>query len=133
MIQKFLPKSANSSRMSYEIYRNKKSGDADFHAISDMYERVMREDKVLCDNAQKNLDRNVFVSGELHPKFEKAPLFFQSTAREVIREHFEREKAQGREIWPAKQKVTCNAQLSDKDEEICAALSCGAQKEVLAW
>lgn len=133
MIQKFLPKSASSSKMSYEIYRNKNSGDADFHAISDMYERVMREDKVLCDNAQKNLDRNVFVSGELHPKFEKAPLFFQSTAREVITEHFEREKAQGREIWPAKQKVPCNSQVSDKDEEICAALSCGAQKEILAW
>ncbi|KAJ5953627.1 hypothetical protein N7454_000523 [Penicillium verhagenii] len=133
MIQKFLPRSANSSKMAYEIYRNKNSGDEDFHAISDMYERVMREDKVLCDNAQKNLDRNVFVSGELHPKFEKAPLFFQSTAREVITEHFEREKAEGREIWPAKQKVPCNSQVSDKDEAICAALSCGAQKAVLAW
>ncbi|KAJ5662893.1 hypothetical protein N7507_003624 [Penicillium longicatenatum] len=133
MIQKFLPKSASSSKMSYEIYRNKNSGDADFHAISDMYERVMREDKILCDSAQKNLDRNVFVNGELHPKFEKAPLFFQSTAREIITEHFEQEKAQGREIWPAKQKVPCNSQVSDKDEEICAALSCGAQKEILAW
>lgn len=133
MIQKFLPMSASSSKMSYEIYRNKNSDDASFHAISDMYERVMREDKVLCDNAQRNLDRNVFVSGELHPKFEKAPLYFQSTAREVITEHFEREKAQGREIWPAKQKVPCNSQVSDKDEEICRALSCGAQKEILAW
>ncbi|KAJ5927789.1 hypothetical protein N7466_006745 [Penicillium verhagenii] len=133
MIQKFLPRSANSSKMAYEIYRNKNSGDEDFHAISDMYERVMREDKVLCDNAQKNLDRNVFISGELHPKFEKAPLFFQSTAREVITEHFEREKAEGREIWPAKQKVPCNSQVSDKDEAICAALSCGAQKAILAW
>lgn len=133
MIQKFLPRSANSSKMAYEIYRNKNSGDEDFHAISDMYERVMREDKVLCDNAQKNLDRNVFINGELHPKFEKAPLFFQKTAREVITEHFEREKAEGGEIWPAKQKVSCNSQVSEKDEEICASLSCGARKEILAW
>jgi hypothetical protein len=29
--------------------------------------------------------------------------------------------------------VPCNSQVSDKDEEICAALSCGAQKEILAW
>ncbi|KAJ5638311.1 hypothetical protein N7490_008190 [Penicillium lividum] len=133
MIQKFLPISASSSKMAYEIYRNKNSCEEDFHAISDMYERVMREDKVLCDNAQKNLDRNVFVNGELHPKYEKAPLFFQSTAREVITEHFEREKAEGREIWPAKQKVSCNSQISDKDEEMCASLSCGAKREVLAW
>ena len=133
MIQKFLPKSPNSSQMAYEIYRNRNSSDADFKLISDMYARVMREDKVLCNNTQKNLDRNVFTSGQLHPKYEKAPLFFQSTIREVITEHFEREKAEGREIWPAKPKLPCNAQVSEKDEELCAALSCGTQNGILAW
>ena len=119
--------------MAYEIYKNRNSSDEDFHQISDMYERVMREDKVLCDNAQKNLDRNVFVNGQLHPKFEKAPLFFQSTTREVVTEHFEREKKEGHEIWPAKRKLTADAQVSNKDEDFCAGLSCGVQKEVLAW
>lgn len=133
MVQKFLPKSPNSSKMAYEIYRNRNSSENDFRIISDMYARVMGEDKVLCNNAQKNLDRNVFVNGQLHPKFEKAPLFFQSTVRDVITEHFEREKREAREIWPAKQKLPCNAQVSEKDEEICAALSCGLQREALAW
>ncbi|KAJ5702731.1 Rieske iron-sulfur domain-containing protein [Penicillium malachiteum] len=133
MIQKFLPNSARSSKMAYEIYKNKNSSSEEFHLISDMYERVMREDKVLCDKAQRNLDRNVFISGQLHPKFEKAPLFFQTTAREVVVEHFEREKREGHEIWPAKQKVPGNSQVSDKDEAFCAGLSCGAQKEILAW
>jgi hypothetical protein len=119
--------------MAYEVYRNRNSSDADFKLISDMYARVMGEDKVLCNNQQLNLDRNVFVNGQLHPKFEKAPIFFQSTVREVITEHFEREKAEGREIWPAKRKLACNAKVSEKDEEICAAISCGAKKEVLAW
>lgn len=133
MIQKFLPSSPKNSKMDYEIYRNRNSSETDFKLISEMYARVMGEDKVLCNNAQKNLDRNVFTSGELHPKYEKAPLFFQSTVRDVITEHFEREKSAGREIWPAKPKVSCNADVSEKDEQICAALACGAQKEVLAW
>lgn len=133
MIQKFLPSGPKTSQMAYEIYRNRNSSDAEFKLISEMYARVMGEDKVLCNNAQKNLERGVFTNGELHPKYEKAPLFFQSTVREVITEHFEREKAAGEQIWPAKPKVSCNADVSEKDEEICASLACGAQKEVLAW
>lgn len=133
MVQKFLPKSTDTSQMTYEIYRNKASSDADFKLISDMYERVMREDKVLCNNAQRNLDRNVFTNGQLHPKYEKAPLFFQRTVRDVVTEHFDREKSLGQQIWPAKPKVPCDTQVSDKDEAICASLSCGFQKEVFAW
>lgn len=119
--------------MAYEVYRNRNSSEADFRLISDMYARVMGEDKVLCNNAQKNLDRGVFVNGQLHPKYEKAPLFFQSTARQVITEHYEREKAEGREIWPAKRVLPGNAQVSEKDEMLCAALACGTRKEVLSW
>jgi hypothetical protein len=133
MVQKFLPKGPNKSTMAYEIYRNRNSSDADFKRISEMYARVMGEDKVLCDNAQKNLDRGVFVNGQLHPKFEKAPLFFQNTVREVITEHFNREKAEGRQIWPARQKLPGEAKVSEQDENLCASLGCGAQKEVLAW
>ncbi|KAH6976649.1 Rieske [2Fe-2S] iron-sulfur domain-containing protein [Ilyonectria destructans] len=133
MVQKFLPSGPRSSKMAYEIYRNRNSSDADFKLISDMYARVMSEDKVLCNNAQKNLDRGVFVNGQLHPKYEKAPLFFQSSVREIITEHHEREKSEGREIWPAKQKLPCDAQVSEQDEILCANIGCGTQKKVLAW
>ncbi|CAI7567770.1 unnamed protein product [Penicillium bialowiezense] len=133
MVQKFLPKGADKSQMAYEVYRNRNSSDEDFKLISEMYARVMREDKVLCTNAQNNIDRNVFTNGQLHPKFEKAPLFFQSTVREVITEHFEREKTEGHEVWPAKPKVPCDTKVSDKDEALCASLACGPQKEILAW
>jgi hypothetical protein len=133
MVQKFIPKGPRRSQMAYEIYKNRNSSEVDFKLISEMYARVMGEDKVLCNNAQKNLDRNVFTSGQLHPKYEKAPLFFQSTVRDVITEHFEREKAEGRELWPAKPKLTCDVKASDKDEEICASLSCGANNETFSW
>lgn len=139
MVQKFLPRSPNTSTMSYEIYKNKHSTDAEFHLIADMYERVMREDKVLCDAAQRNLDRGVFVNGLMHPKYEKAPLFFQNTVRETVTQHWEREKREGREVWPAKRTMRENAGVSEVDEEICRGVECaggmggGGGKEVLAW
>jgi hypothetical protein len=133
MIQKFLPQGPKNSTMSYEIYRNRTSSESDFRLISDMYERVMREDKVLCTNAQRNLERGVFVNGQLHPKYEKAPLFFQETCREVITEHYQREVAESREIAPAKHEVDVDAEVSRSDESLCAGLACGSQRAVLAW
>ncbi|KAI0155595.1 Rieske [2Fe-2S] iron-sulfur domain-containing protein [Pestalotiopsis sp. NC0098] len=134
MVQKFLPSGPHKSTMHYEIYKNRNSSREDFELISKMYAKVMGEDKVLCDNAQKNLNAGVFVNGLLHPKFEKAPVFFQSTAREVITEHYRREKDAGREIWPARQSLPVEATVSQEDVEICDGLACGnQQKEMLVW
>lgn len=142
MVQKFHPSGPSKSRMGYEVYRNRNSAEEDFRVISDMYARVMSEDKVLCTNAQKNIDRGVFVNGELHPKYEKAPLFFQNTVRQVVKEHNERERKEGQAIWPAKQKLPFKAQVSENDEALCSEVCCRAQKskpmeavqqETLAW
>jgi hypothetical protein len=137
MIQKFLPTSPLHSTMAYEVYRRNGSSEADFHLIADMYERVMREDKVLCTNAQKNLERGVFVNGLLHPKYEKAPLFFQRTVREVVTEHYEKEKQAGKEIWPARHRVVgAGEKGSERDEEICAGIKAckdGRVDEAMEW
>ncbi|KAF2164056.1 hypothetical protein M409DRAFT_25405 [Zasmidium cellare ATCC 36951] len=133
MIQKFLPNSPIGCSMHYEVYRNKHSSDADFHEIADTYARVMSEDKALCEKAQKNLNAGVFVAGELHPRWEKGPLYFQQQVRDVITEHFQREKKAGGEIWPARQKLPEEAGVSHEDLEICKGLGCGVQKEILAW
>lgn len=133
MIQKFLPSGASSCKMHYEVYRNKHSADKDFKLIADMYARVMSEDKVLCERAQKNLNAGVIMNGELHPRWEKGPLFFQQTVREVVTEHYKREKAAGHEIWPARQKLPDDALLSLDDMEICNGISCNTRKEVLVW
>ncbi|KAJ4360853.1 uncharacterized protein N0V89_001420 [Didymosphaeria variabile] len=81
MIQKFMPNGPNQSKMAYEIYRHKNADEESFKAISEPYARVMNEDKVLCMGQQSNLDRNVFTNGLLHPKWEKAPIFFQAAVR----------------------------------------------------
>ena len=133
MIQKFLPDGPSKSSMHYEIFRNKNSSDEDFHLIADMYARVMSEDKELCRRQQKNLNAGVIVNGELHPRWEKGPLFFQQTCREVVTEHYRREKAAGHEIWPARQQLPDTAYVSQEDLEICNGLSCSTPQEVMAW
>nr|OQO23825.1 hypothetical protein B0A51_08147 [Rachicladosporium sp. CCFEE 5018] len=131
MLQKFLPSSATESRMSYEIYRNKKSSEHDFKLISEMYARVMAEDKDLCAGQQKNLDAGVYEAGELHPRWEKGPLYVQSQVREAVTEHFELERKAGKQIWPAKH--TSVAEIGG-EEDICAALeNCAEDRKELVW
>lgn len=61
------------------------------------------------------------------------PLHFQSQVREVITEHFRREKTEGREIWPARQQLPKDA-VSESDMEICNGLACGGSvPEILSW
>lgn len=115
MIQKFMPRGPSETQIEYEIYRNKNSSEEDFHLIADMYARVMAEDKALCTNAQQNL--GVYTSGELHPRWEKGPLHFQQSIRDMIYEHVEKEKKAGEEIWPARQVV------ENKDEALCRGLT----------
>lgn len=95
--------------MRYEVYRQKDATDENFNLISDMYKRIMSEDKYLCVHSQKNLSAGVFINGQLHPEMEKGPLHFQKTVREVVMEHRKKEEAVGHEIWPAQQLLPPNA------------------------
>ena len=114
--------------MRYEVYRNKHSSDADFKVIDDMYKRIMSEDKYLCAHAQRNLNAGVFINGEMHPEMERGPLYFQKTVREVVREHYNKEREAGREIWPAQQRIPETAGVSQRDAEFCSAVDCCREK-----
>lgn len=57
--------------MEYEVYRHKDATDEEFTYISDMFKNILKEDKDLCNAAQKNLNGSVFINGELHPHAEK--------------------------------------------------------------
>ncbi|KAK5069120.1 hypothetical protein LTR64_008456 [Lithohypha guttulata] len=133
MLQRFLPYEPTKSSMHYQIFRNKNSSDKDFKLISEMYARVVSEDKALCEQVQKNLNAGIIVNGELHPRLEKGPLYFQKVDREAIRAHVELEKAAGGEIWPARQKLPGSAQVSLEDEELCAGLACQTDQKKLLW
>lgn len=133
-MQRFVPHGARKATMSYEVYRNKNATDEDFERVNQMYKRIMSEDKVLCDAAQRNVDAGVFISGLLHPRMEKGPLYFQKLCREAVTEHHDREKAAKKEIWPARQQIPETEVLSEKDIEFCSGLACSTeQQEALAW
>jgi hypothetical protein len=95
--------------MEYEVYRHKDASDKDFERIDSIFKRILSEDKWLCNNAQKNLNAGVFVNGEMHPRLESGPRFFQESVRKHLQTHRKQEEAAGKEIWPARQisKQTC--------------------------
>lgn len=134
-MQRFVPVGPTRSAMRYEVYRNKNSSDADFQTISAMYKRIMSEDKELCTNAQRNLNAGVFVNGEMHPRMEKGPLFFQKLVREIVTSHHAKETQANREIWPARQNLPKIAVVSEKDINFCSALDCCSKEkqEALAF
>jgi hypothetical protein len=116
--------------MKYEVYRNKNSTDEDFNLISDIYKRIMSEDKLLCASAQRNINTGVFVNGEMHPKMEKGPLYFQKLVRDSLAEHRELETRVGEEIWPARQSLPKSAVAAEKDMKFCSAVDCGKVNRV---
>lgn len=132
-MQKFMPISPTKSTIYYEVYRNRHSSEEDFQLINTMYKRIMTEDKTLCNLAQQNLNAGVFVNGELHPKMEKGPLYFQKVCREIVTEWHKREKEAKQEIWPARQKLPGGAGVSQEDVDFCNGLSCSSGNEALAW
>lgn len=132
-IQRFEPTSPTTTAVRYEVYRNRYSTEEQFQKINQMYKRVMTEDKELCLFAQRNLNAGIFVNGEMHPKMEKGPLYFQKMVRETVVDHHKREQAAGREIWPARQSLPIDAEISEKDVEFCSGLACQTNQEGLAW
>lgn len=123
--------------MSYQVFRNKNATEEDFQTVNQMYKRIMSEDKVLCAAAQRNINNGVFLNGEMHPRMEKGPLFFQNLCREAVIEHYGKERAANKEIWPARQQLNgYNAEVAEKDMKFCAGLSCSNdfnEKGPLAW
>ncbi|RYO75802.1 hypothetical protein DL766_000187 [Monosporascus sp. MC13-8B] len=136
-IQRFVPSGPTKSVMRYEVYRNKNSSDEDFETISNMYKRIMSEDKYLCANAQKNLNAGVFVNGEMHPTMEKGPLFFQKGVRDIVQAHYKREREAGHEIWPARQSLPKSGTVSEHDIAFCAnverCVSSSVNRKALAF
>lgn len=97
-----VPLSATSSSMRYEIYRNKNSSMEDFTSEVEFFKQVEREDKWLGNGTQKNLNTDTYVAGPLHPYMEQAVSYFEGLTRQALREHLDKEKEAGEEIWPAR-------------------------------
>ena len=119
--------------MEYEVYRHKEATDADFQHIDSVFKRILNEDKWLCNEAQRNLGRGVFVNGEMHPKMEQGPLYLQGRIRDYLFKHRKQEEEAEREIWPARQVLPATAEITNADEDFCRSLDCQAGQEEIAW
>lgn len=118
--------------MEYEVYRHIESSDEAFTEINVLYKQVLKEDKDLCDGAQRNLNAGIFTNGKLHPLNEKGPLYFQKLVKSTVMAHRAEEKTVGGEIWPAKPKVEISGDLED-EINFCDELSCEKVPDELAW
>ena len=122
--------------MQYQVFRNKHSSTEDFELVNQIYKRVMSEDKFLCYNAQKNINAGVFVNGEMHPRLEKGPLYFQKQVRDMVTGHHKREQAAGKQLFASMQPLPTSAMASQNEVDFCEGLSksqCVSAPEVLAW
>lgn len=70
-MQRAVPISATQCRMEYEVYRKNDASDEEFKAIDEFFKTIMKEDKVLCNGAQRNLNGGIFTNGQLHPEKEE--------------------------------------------------------------
>ncbi|KAF3392483.1 Choline monooxygenase [Penicillium rolfsii] len=122
IMHQFVPTSATTSSMRYEVYRKRDSSDEDFEKIISVLKRLASEDKDLCENAQKNLNSGVFVSGELHPRLEQGSLHLQNVVRELVTDFHKREEAAGHEIWPSRQILPSEDKTSQDDIDFCSKL-----------
>ena len=105
-MQRFVSTSPTHSSIRYEFYRNKDTSDKDLDQITQTYKAIISEDKCLCENTQKN------------PGTENGPLYFQSSIRDILQEHHQREENAKREIWPARQALPENDSTTKEDEDL---------------
>ncbi|KAF3033678.1 Choline monooxygenase [Didymella heteroderae] len=110
-IQKNLPQAPNKTIKHFELYRQKDCSDEDWKTIKDAYVGAVE--------AEKTTETTHFP--------------FQTAVRDAVTEHYKQEKAAGKEIWPSRPVAVGVADQADEDEEICVGLTCGSQKEILAW
>jgi hypothetical protein len=110
-IQKVFPQAPAKTTRHCELYRHKDCSDEEFEKITDAYTRAFKDDK----STGTTFD------------------LFQTLVKDCITEHYGQEKAAGKKIWPSRPASLGDNDQINEDEEICAGLACGPQKEILAW
>ena len=111
----------------YQVFRNLDSGQGVFQRAADFFEGIELEDYDLMNGAQKNLNSGVYVRGPCHTTRESGVLYFKHLVKEQLMQHFQQEKEEGREIWPAKRKQQLHAEV-DKLERFCDTVCSRGEK-----
>lgn len=120
--------------MRYEVYRNPKFTVEEFKADYEFLKQVEMEDKYLANGAQTNLNTKTYMAGPLHPIQETGVQYFDNLVRNILKSHVEKEKTEGRKIWPASR--TIETKQLDEDMALCNSVCSGTEggeEGILAW
>ena len=118
-----LPTSATTVITEYQVFRNPASSDDVFQRAADFFESIELEDYDLCNGVQENLNSGVFVHGPLHTEREGAVLYFKNLVQEQLKQHWQEEVSEGREIWPAKRNQQLHGAIPEQEkfsQDVCA-------------
>lgn len=64
----------------------------------EFYKKAIQEDLDLCNAAQRNRSRGVYISGPLHPFHEEGVVAFLQMVLDKLASHFQEEKMAEKEI-----------------------------------
>ena len=125
-LMRTVPTSVTTTRQEYDVYKlNTQHATPEAHQrMIGFYRKVTQEDIDLCNAAQQNLQRGIYVSGPLHPFHEEGALAFQSMVKRILSEHMEDEQKAGRKIWPAER---VHDEFGQVDETCAKILNCNSR------
>jgi phenylpropionate dioxygenase-like ring-hydroxylating dioxygenase large terminal subunit len=128
-----LPISPSHTILQYDIFTKKGLPEADKKEFVEFLQQVEIEDFDLCVKTQKNLNQGVYSTGFLHPQKERGVVFYQNLVKDMVKEHFAKEKELGQQINPAKIGADRGGEETDELEQICQSLECqGTNPETFA-
>ena len=130
-LMRTIPTGPTTTRQEYDVYRLKTpNATSEAHQqMINFYQQVTQEDIDLCNAAQRNLERGVYVSGPLHPFHEEGVLAFQTMIKNILARHVEDEKKAGKKIWPAERE----SDEGGNSDEICSKILACGDKGDLQW
>lgn len=123
-----IPTSPTSVTTEYQVFRHPDSSLDVFQRAADFFEGIELEDYDLMNGVQKNLNSGVYVHGPCHTTRESGVLYFKHLVEEQLKQHREKEKNAGHEIWPAQRKQELHAEVNEQ-ERFCDAV-CGHVKNM---
>ncbi|KIX01928.1 uncharacterized protein Z518_07867 [Rhinocladiella mackenziei CBS 650.93] len=122
-LTRFVPTSPTTLKMQYEVYRHKSISDEEFKVLDAFFKNIEREDKGLCDEVQRNLNVDGYVSGPLHPHNEKGVIYFKGLVKDAIEKHLVEEQKLGRKIIPSLRRP--DSKETEAEEAFCGLVCNG--------
>ncbi|KAL4795619.1 Rieske [2Fe-2S] iron-sulfur domain-containing protein [Aspergillus venezuelensis] len=128
-IMRVVPTSATTVTTEYQVFRNPSSPQDAFDRAAAFFEGIELEDYDLCNGVQKNLDSGVYVHGPLHEMREGGVLYFKDLIKTQLKEHWDEEVAQVREIWPAQRRQQLHGNVAQEEQFAKDVCACGMRRK----